>query len=216
MEKNLTPLQQKLVDDLIKEFTKINPKPTNGTKRFGFDTINECNQAEERFYDTIRKHNTTMMKVFTTQFSNEIRAFKKEFGKVLDVQIGHHKYDTPCGTYESWFEKRKKGILDCMKGEEMLLFIVSKNKPYNIHADSRYNYCNGRAYCELYATFKVEKVETILESGKKIYAYKIVGMQYSRHNWLNNDKVGNATFQTLDELIQTEKSVQEKIVSLAS
>ena len=37
---NLTSLQQGLIDGLIKEFTKINPKPsTNGAKRFSFDTI---------------------------------------------------------------------------------------------------------------------------------------------------------------------------------
>lgn len=42
---NLTSVQQSLVNDLIKEFTKINPKPKdNGVRRFTFDTIAECNK----------------------------------------------------------------------------------------------------------------------------------------------------------------------------
>ncbi len=45
---NLTSLQQGLINGLIKEFTKINPKPNNGTTRFSFDTINECLKEEAR------------------------------------------------------------------------------------------------------------------------------------------------------------------------
>ena len=90
MTSNLTPLQQGLVNDLIKEFNRINPKPrAEGSKRFTLETINDCNREEERFKETITKHNLTMMKVFINQFNDELKEFKKEFGKVLDVQIGH-------------------------------------------------------------------------------------------------------------------------------
>jgi hypothetical protein len=81
MEKfeQLTSLQQGLVNGLISEFTRINPKPSNGTTRFSFDTINECLKEEDRFKETISKHNITMMKVFVTQFKSDIKEFEKEF-----------------------------------------------------------------------------------------------------------------------------------------
>jgi hypothetical protein len=86
---NLTALQQNLINGLIKEFTKINPKPSNGATRFGFDTINDCLKEEQRFKDTMSKHNMTMMKVFVEQLKSDIKEFKKEFGKALDIELGY-------------------------------------------------------------------------------------------------------------------------------
>ena len=83
---NLTSLQQGLINGLIKEFTKINPKPTNGTKRFGFDTITDCMKEEERFKETIAKHNMTMMKVFVEQLKGDIKVFPHNLTLVKAIQ----------------------------------------------------------------------------------------------------------------------------------
>lgn len=48
--KNLTPHQQQLVDEMIAEFSRINPKPSaDGKKRFSVASIDECNQEKNRF-----------------------------------------------------------------------------------------------------------------------------------------------------------------------
>ena len=214
MTSNLTAFQQGLVDDLIKEFTKINPKPkTEGSKRFTLETINDCNREEERFKETITKHNLTMMKVFTTQFNDEIKAFKKEFGKVLDVQIGHFGYVRPHGTLDILTNATKEKPLANNEYSEMNLFIVSKTIPYS-KGDSRYNYCNNMDYLQIYVDFKRERVIHKLESGKEVIVYKIVGLEYRRYQYLHKEKVINTS--TLDELVQTDKEVQKNLVSLAS
>jgi len=215
MTSNLTPLQQGLVDDLIKEFNRINPKPrAEGSKRFTLETINDCNREEERFKETITKHNLTMMKVFTTQFNDELKAFKKEFGKVLDVQIGHFGYSRPHGTLDILTNATKEKPLANNEYHEMNLFIVSKTKRYS-RGDSRYDYCDNMDYLRLYTDFKRERVIHKLESGKEVIVYKVVGLEYRAiYEYLHREKTINTS--TLDELIQTNKEVQKKLVELAS
>jgi hypothetical protein len=216
MAQNLTAFQQKLVDDLINEFTKINPKPiANGTKRFTFDTIAECNKEQERFIETIKKNNLTMMKVFINQFNDEIKAFKKEFGKVLDIQIGYSSYNNNHHTFDNFVEQNNEKPLANNNFNEMFIFLVSKTKPYT-DSDNRWNYCKGMKYHKIYADFKREYVKHKLESGKEVYAFKIIGFQYSTSEYLHRDRDRVITTSTLDELIQTDKNTQTKIVELAS
>ena len=138
---NLTSLQQGLVNGLIKEFTKINPKPSNGATRFGFDTINECLKEEERFKETIAKHNLTMMKVFVAQLKGDIKEFSKEFGKVLNVELGY-KYpnsDQDQHTLDKMVAKTKGSPLENNYSYETELFFVSKTKSFS-GSDKRYDY----------------------------------------------------------------------------
>jgi len=213
MTSNLTTLQQTLVNDLIKEFTKINPKPkAEGSKRFTLETIDECNREEQRFKDTITKHNLTMMKVFTNQFNEELKEFKKEFGKVLTTQIGHDRYGKPHATLDILSEMTKEKPLANNEYYEMNLFIVSKTKSYS-GSDSRENYCDNMRYLQLYVDFKRERVVHKLESDKEVIVYKIVGLEYRRtFSYLHRDKTLNTS--TLDELIQKSKDVQKIFVEL--
>lgn len=216
---NLTPLQQKLVDDLIKEFTKINPKPTtNGTKRFGFNTIAECNHEEERFLNTIKKHNQTMVKVFEKQLADDMKAFTKEFGKAFELKMGYI-YPNGNGTtqhgYGDFIETNKNGNpQNCYNHKELYLFVVSKTKHYN-GSESRYNYF-GKQYTQLYVDFKREKVAIKLDSGKEVYGWKISGLMFKSHEYLYHDRSGFISVPTLDEYVQTSKDLQRRIVEMAS
>lgn len=210
MEK-LTTLQRKLIEDLINEFYKIN-KTEQKEGRFTLKTIIDCNNEEERFKETMTKHNLAMMNVLTAQFDDDIEAFKKEFGKVLDVQIGHFEYSRPHGTLDILTNATKEKPLKDNQYYEMNLFIVSKTKPYS--GDSRSNYCNNMSYLQIYVDFKRERVIHVLESGKEVIVYKIVGLEYRRYQYLHKEKVINTS--TLDELIQKDKEVQKKFVELAS
>jgi len=216
---NLTTLQQGLIDGLIKEFTKINPKPSaNGAKRFSFDTIAECQQEEERFLGTIGRHNDTMIKVFDKQFKDELKAFEKEFGKVFTTQIGYTSNKSEWSDYKHFIEanKNKKSIQDTVSSYEMQLFIVSKTKKYGGDIGNSSDKCNGKEYFKLQVDFKREKVTIKLESGKNVEAYKIVGLIFcnNEYHYRHNDNV--ITTSTLDEFIQTNKQLQRVLVEMAS
>jgi len=211
----LTTLQKGLVSGLISEFTKINPKSANGTSRFSFDTINDCMKEEQRFKDTMSKHNMTMMKVFVQQLKSDIKEFKKEFGKVLDIELGY-MYDNKGKKFhclETMIEEITKNPLHFSNySSEIKLFIVSKTKEYT--GDSRYNYFNNKAYHCIYVNPKFVRVDVTLESGKKVDARKIVGLNYKWYDWLNDDKDYSVKYSTLDEMVQSDKNIQQKIVYL--
>lgn len=219
---NLTTFQQKLVDDLIKEFTKINPKPTNGvTKRFSFDTIAECQKEEERFLATVAKHNATMVKVFKKQLDDEIKAFTKEFGKVFELQMGY-KYNSNSEIshgYDEFIEANTdaKKTQDSCNYHEMWLFIVSKTKPYydGSSTNSR-GYCNGKQFHTIYVNFLKERVGIKLDSGKEVGAYKIKGLAFKNKEYLYEDRGDLTKVATLDEFIQTDKATQRRLVEMAS
>jgi hypothetical protein len=95
----------------------------------------------------------------------------------------------------------------------MHLFIVSKTKPYT---NSGNNYCNNKKYTTLQVDFKREKVTIILESGKVVYAYKIVGLIFCNYAYSGRDSQSAIITSTLDEFIQTNKSLQAAMVEMAS
>jgi hypothetical protein len=213
---NLTSLQKSLVNGLINEFTKINPKPTDGKARFSFETINDCLKEEERFFQTITKHNLTMVKVFIAQLKSDIKDFTKEFGKILNVEMGfkypnqneyHH-------TLDKMVERNKEKPLANNYSDETELFFVSKNKKFS-NDNSRFDYFGGKEYHKVYVDFKREIVKVTLESGKEVLAHKIIGLIYNTHEWLHRDRESCKTFMTLDELVQRHKYTQQRIVELA-
>lgn len=212
---NLTSVQQSLVNDLIKEFTKINPKPKdNGVRRFTFDTIAECNKEEERLKQTMTKHNETMMKVFLKQLDDEIKAFTKEFGKVINLQFGKESGNNEYNTKKQFIDENKRKPISNNDFNEIHLFFVSKTKEYGSGNDSRFDYCNGKKYFRIYVDFKREREVYTLESGKNVTVYKIVGLEYCKNEYLHKEKA--VPYSTLDGLIQSEKSLQRAIVDLAS
>ena len=216
--KNLTNFQQKLVDDLINEFERINPKEveTNTKKRFDLNAINEVIGEEGRLIDTMKKHNQTMIKVFENQFKEEVKAFKKEFGKTFDFQIGYQVrnnegYLTNRNDIAEWLKYNNEHLISPNESGEMRLFIVSKTR--TAPSSDRANYCNGMACLELFADFKRERVEYTLETSKKVILFKIVGMQYRAfHSYLYKEKTLNTS--TIDELLQNNKDLQRRMVEL--
>jgi hypothetical protein len=214
---NLTALQESLIDGLRKEFTRINPKVTNNStvKRFTLNTIDECKNEEAKFYDTIRKHNDTMIKVFDKQFKDELKSFNKEFGKLFTTEMGHIPFGSNSGIshgYEAFINGNKtKEVTNNLEYYEVYLYIVSKTKTYSY--DSRRNYFNGKSYTKLNVDFKRERVGMILESGKEVYGYKIVGLLFCSREYLNR-RDGLIT-STLDEYVQTSKDLQKTLVALS-
>jgi hypothetical protein len=204
---DLTKVQQGLVNDLITEFKKINPKPKSGTSRFGLETITECQREEERFIETIKKHNTTMAKLFKTQLKDDIKEFREEFGEFINVEVGFH--------YNNGGELRNGyDSLNCGNGsaDEIHLFLVSKIKTFR--GDSSRDYFKGKHYHKIYVSFKKEFVSTTLKSGKVVKLNKIIGLNYNTNDWLH--KVKGDSYGTLDSMVQGNERLQQTIVSLAT
>lgn len=204
---NLTNKQEELINNLINEFEKLNPrKELNGSKRFNLSTISEVINEETRLIQTMDKYNSTMKKVFIEQFESEIKDFKKEFGSLFEVQIGYNAYSNNniIGGMIEWIESKAD-----INHKELNVFIVSKNRKYV--DDSRYNYCNGMSYIQLYVDFSKVRQQEVLDTGKCIILHKITGLEFRTRDYLNKDKC----YVTLDSLIQNEKFIQQRLVLLS-
>ena len=157
-----------------------------------------------------------MVKVFVSQLKSDIKEFTNEFGKVINVELGY-SYPNSADRHSSldnMVEKTTNNPLGNNYSSETRLFFVSKAKQYT-RGDSRYNYFEGKEYHTIYVDFKRERVEVILESGKSVQAYKIVGLSYGTHEWLHRDYNNAKFFTSLDELVQSHKETQQRIVFLA-
>ena len=210
---NLTTFQEKLLKELTNEFNRINPqeKQNSGVKRFTLSSIDSCKNEETKFIESIKKHNESMRKLFLKQFDNDIKQFKKEFGKAFDIQIGYvNKYNS-LKTINNGLETFSNDkIADY---NEMYVFIVSKTQAYTYN--DNYNYCNNKKYTQLYVGFKFVRVDIVLESEKNVRMYKVVGLNYSNKDYLSNKGGDAINKSTLDEFIQSSKYTQQKMVEMA-
>ena len=216
---NLNDFQKKLIDELTKEFEKLNPKQKvdNGVKRFSVGMINNCINEEEKFKQTMNKHNLTMLKVFVNQLKEDVKSFKKEFGKVFDMQIGIAK-GNGIGIKQDIEElesETKKNPLYISGYKQVQLFIVSKTKNISLK-DNNYNPCNNKQYTNSYVGFKTETSKVTLESGKEVSFQRIIGLEYSMYDYNYGNRDSKKVYPTLDELIQGEKYMQQRMVDLTN
>jgi len=214
---NLSDFQKKLINELTNEFDKLNPKQKvdNGVKRFSVGTINNCINEEEKFKQTMVKHNLTMLKVFVGQLKDDIKSFQKEFGKVFDFQVGLPKGNGVAvkKTIEELETATKNAPLYISNYNEVQLFIISKKKYLEKSSTSTFDPCNGKLYTDCFVALKSVREKIVLESGKEVGFEKIVGLNYAlyNHNYSSSNK---QLFATLDGLIQGEKGMQQRMVNL--
>ena len=93
MSATLTTFQTKLINELTKEFAKLNP-PTpvsDGKGRFSIAMIENSLNEKKRFYETTEKYNLTIAEMLKKSIMDEMKKFNKEFGKYLVIQNGRPK-----------------------------------------------------------------------------------------------------------------------------
>jgi len=211
----ITDFQEKLLHDLRSEFDKLNIKneKQSSGKRFSFETIQNCINEEEKFKEVINKHNLAMIETFKKVILNEFKAFKKEFGKVIDLEFNFCKYpqNSKAESFGYFIDKNIKAPFVEQNSSEAIIYFVSKLK-FIKYCESRYDYFKGAKYFYLYLDFKRERVSITLESGKVVSFSKIIGVSYNTKNWLHRND--GECYSSLDEAIQMNKTVQTQIVDI--
>jgi hypothetical protein len=210
----LTDFQEKLINDLRKEFDKLNVKNevSSSSNKFSFATIQNCIDEEARFREVVTKHNLKMIDAFKKMMLNEFKAFGKEFGKVIDLKYEYSSASSyVANTFDTFIDSCIKSPLNITKSNEMNLYLVSKVK-FITYSESRWNYFNNAKYFTIHIDFKCENVSVELESGKKVVLPKIIGVQYLTSNWLKRED--SKSYSSLDEMIQMDKEIQRRVVEL--
>ena len=213
---NLTKFQDKLISELKGEFERINPREAESTsKRFSLDTINKCINEEDNFKKSIYSYNKTVIAKLKKQFFDEFLQLSKEFDDLIVFQNGeivNNKYDGLLYWY-AWdsFEAHYKDPQTSGVYTEIALINTNKKNTCN---DSTADKFGGCEYIKLTCLFKTEDERFELESGKIIKLFKVLGLRYTTKNWIHASDANTIFGSTLDELIQIDKNLQQRIVEL--
>jgi len=202
--KNLTPHQQQLVDEMIAEFSRINPQPSVGEKkRFSVASINECNQEKNRFLQTMAAHNRAFLENAMPMMIKQFQEFEEEFGEVVSIHIG-----TMRGHYT--FDCLNDSLLDNlnhMSSSYVEIKIVPKGKPKDYEGDGKIaKFCAG---------IKSSQVSATMLSGEKVYSAKYESIWWGP-NWSPLNDGWEKTRESLDEFLQSNKGLQQAIVKISN
>ena len=202
--KNLTPHQEQLVNDMIAEFTRINPKPSaDGKKRFSVASIDECNQEKNRFLQTMAAHNRAFLENAMPRMQEQFREFEKEFSEVVSIYVGNryggYTFDS---MNDSLLEKLNESLSSYTE-----IRIVPKGKPKDYDEDGR--------VAKLYAGIKLSRVSATLISGEKVYSSKYESIWWGPYCFPSNDG-WEKTRESLDEFLQSNERLQQAIVKISN
>jgi len=205
--KNLTPHQQQLVDEMIAEFSRINPKPSvDGKKRFSIASIDECNQEKNRFLQTMAAHNRAFLENAMPRMQEQFQEFAREFSEVVSIHVGtmrcHYTFDS-----------LNDSLLNNLNGSSLAyvqIKIVPKGKPKDYEEDGKIaKFCAG---------IKSSSVNTTLLSGEKVYSAKYESIWWGP-NWHPSSDGSDGwgkTRESLDELLQSSERLQQSIVKISN
>lgn len=202
--KNLTPHQQQLVDEMIAEFSRINPKPSvDGKKRFSIASIDECNQEKNRFLQTMAAHNRAFLENAIPMMIKQFQEFEEEFGEVVSIHIGtkHNHY-----TFDSLNDSLLKNLNESQSSYAELR-IVPKGKPKGYEEDGKIaKFCAG---------IKSSRESATMLSGEKVYSAKYESIWWGP-NWSPLNDGWEKTRESLDEFLQSNKGLQQAIVKISN
>lgn len=212
---NLSPIQQKLINGLVDEFSKMNVVKTTEGKRFSLETIDEVHQERRRIRLSIQKHNRAMIDMLSKQIIDEIDAFNNEFGSVVRIEDGYsykkrsdqQEYNS-LETYVEYYNEHPLG--DC-SSQEVRLFLVSqvdKNNTDDYDFDGRYRWMG-------YVGFKTIVERFNYTDGSYDNLHKIVGIHFNTNDWHHRDYESNRVYMSIDDAVQRDKDIQQKIVGLS-
>lgn len=202
--KNLTPHQQQLVDEMIAEFSRINPKPSvDGKKRFSVASIDECNQEKNRFLQTMAAHNRAFLENAIPMMIKQFQEFEEEFGEVVSIHVGNryggYTFDS---MNDSLLEKLNESLSSYTE-----IRIVPKGNPKEYEEDGK--------VAKLYAGIKSSRVSATLLSGEKVYSSKYESIWWGPHCFPSNNG-WEKTQGSLDEFLQSNERLQQAIVRISN
>ena len=203
--KNLTPHQEQLVDELIAEFSRINPKPSvDGKKRFSIASIDECNQEENRFLQTMAAHNRAFLENAMLKIAEQLQEFAIEFGEVVSIYVGGTGGHN---TFDSMSDLMLKNLNALSTPFYAEIKIVPKRKSQDYREDGK--------TATFYAGIKSSRESTTLISGEKIFSAKYESIWWGPLCYPSNESWGwEKTRESLEEFLQSNEKLQQSIVKI--
>ena len=211
--KNLTPHQEQLVNDMIAEFSRINPKPSDGgKKRFSIASIDECNQEKRKFLESLAAYNRSFLDNAIEKIRLQLQGFIDEFGEAVGIVEG-------CGT------DFKFGKISDLRSS-----LYSKpndsTSPEYVQVTLFPKYIGTltlSAKCKLadkymfsfYAGIKCEMKNLVCSNGEVVYSAKYESIWWGRDSYPKNTG-WESTKDSLEDFLQSSERMQQAIVRISN
>jgi hypothetical protein len=184
-QENLTTFQENLIEDLKKEFSKLNPPKVETSGRFSLKAVKKDLDDIEAFKKSVFDFNAVMVKQLVQDFDRQIDEFNKEFSP---VQI-------------------------FVRGTDRML--LDEYYIQNPHHGDACIYFEGETdinRTQLHVMYDYGRVE-INTHCQLIRLYKIKGILFHRLGYLHREKSEYKSYETLDEFVQNSKGFQQNITN---
>lgn len=212
--KNLTPHQEQLVNDMIAEFSRINPKPSDGgKKRFSLATIDECNQEKQNFLKSLAVYNRSFLDDAIKKIRHQLDEFIEEFGKAVGVAEGsgmdvkfHRISDLQEGLNSDLNAKTSPNYV------KITLFPVYL-RPLE---GTRYGFEDGNMF-SFYAGIKSNTEKLVCSNGEAVYSAKYESIWWGLDSYPSHNPCRwELTKASLEDFLQSSERLQQEIVRISN
>jgi len=182
---NLTQFQENLIEDLKKEFSKLNPPKVKTSSRFSLQAVKKDLDDTEAFRKSVWDFNAAMAKKLEQDFDRQIDEFNKEFSPVQIFAKGtelmfrneYYIQNPRSGNASIYFE----GETDANRHQ---LNVMYEYEPVEINT-----------HCQV---IRLEKIK---------------GLLFHRLGYCHREHSDYKSYKTLDEFVQNYKGFQQNITS---
>ena len=182
---NLTTFQENLIEDLKKEFSKLNPPKVETSSRFSLQAVKKGIDDTEAFRKSVFDFNAVMAKQLEQDFDRQIEEFNNEFSPV---------------------EIFARGTENMFREEYYIQNPRSGNASIYFEGETDAN------RTQLNVMYEYEPVE-IKTHCQTIRLEKIKGLLFHRLGYLHREKSEYQSYKTLDDFVQNYKGFQQNITS---
>jgi hypothetical protein len=182
---NLTQFQENLIEDLKKEFNKLNPPKIETPGRFSLQAVKKDLDDTEAFRKSVFDFNAVIARQLEQDLYRQIDEFNKEFSPVMIFT----KDLSNIFKAEYYIKNPHHGDISIYFGGETDVNRHQLNVMYD------YEPVEIKTHCQL------------------IRLYKIKGLLFNRLGYLHRERSDYKSYDTLDEFVQNYKQFQQNITS---
>lgn len=213
--KNLTPHQEQLVNDMIAEFLRINPKPADGgKKRFSLATIDECNQEKDNFLKSLAVYNRSFLDDAIKKMQRQLDEFIEEFGQVVGIAEGSGS-SLQCSRTSNLYKSGHSSPNSDLSPYYVQVTLFPKHFGTIVNNASR---IASSSMFSFYAGIRSKIEKMVCTNGEEVRSAKYEAIWWGPDSYPCNGNQGGwiTTRESLEDFLQSSGRLQQAIVSISN
>lgn len=210
---NLTPHQEQLVNDMIAEFSRINPKPADGgKKRFSIASIDECNQEKRNFLESLSAYNRSFLENAIEKMRLQLKDFIDEFSEAVGIAEGYGT-DFKYGKISDLYTSLHDNPTDSTSAHYVQVTLFPKYIG-TLTSGAKYKLADKHMH-SFYAGIKSNTEKLVCTNGEAVYSAKYECIWWGDDYYPKNTG-WESTRDSLEDFLQSNERLQQAIVRISN